>query len=127
MRYSYDTQNIFAKILRGEIPCNIVAETEHCLAFHDIAPQAPHHVLVIPKGAYVNYDDFALNATDAEIVDFTRTIGKICADLGVCPVAAQGGYRLISNAGPDGRQDVPHLHMHILAGANIGPLTAKEA
>ncbi|SUZ33756.1 putative HIT-like protein [Roseibaca ekhonensis] len=126
MPYSYDDQNIFAKILRGEIPCKKLAETEHCLAFHDIAPQAPHHVLVIPKGAYVNYDHFAKAATDAEIVDFTRFVGAVCAQLGVCPTEAQAGYRLISNAGPDGMQEVPHLHVHILAGANIGPLTAKR-
>lgn len=126
MSYSYDDQNIFAKILRGEIPCKKLAETGHCLAFHDIAPQAPHHVLVIPKGAYVNYDHFAQAATDIEIVDFTRFVGAVCAELGVCPTKAQAGYRLISNAGPDGMQEVPHLHVHILAGANIGPLTAKR-
>lgn len=126
MPYSYDDQNIFAKILRGEIPCNRLAESDHCLAFQDIAPQAPHHVLVITKGAYVNYDHFASTATDAEIVDFTRMIGKICTQLGVCPTEGQAGYRVISNAGPDGMQEVPHLHMHILAGTNIGPLTAKR-
>ncbi|MBN2761062.1 MAG: histidine triad nucleotide-binding protein [Rhodobacteraceae bacterium] len=126
MPYSYDDQNIFAKILRGEIPCNKVAESEHCLAFHDIAPQAPQHVLVIPKGAYVTYDDFATHASDAEIVDFTRMVAKVCAQLGVYPTAGNGGYRLISNAGPDANQEVPHLHVHILAGANIGPLTTKR-
>jgi len=126
MSYIYDDQNIFAKILRGEIPCNKVAETEHSLAFHDIAPHAPHHVLVIPKGAYVNYDHFADMASDAEIVDFTRAVGAVCAQLGVCPTDAQAGYRLISNAGPDGMQEVPHLHVHVLAGARIGPLTAKR-
>ena len=85
MPYTYDTQNIFAKILRGEIPNSTVMETEHTLAFNDITPQAPHHVLVIPKGAYVCYDHFALEASEAEIVDFTRTIGKLCAQLGVQP------------------------------------------
>lgn len=127
MRYTYDDQNVFAKILRGEIPCNKVAESDHSLAFHDVAPQAPHHVLVIPKGAYVNYDHFATTATEAEIVDFTRMIGAVCAQLGVCPTDATTGYRLISNAGPDGMQEVPHLHMHILAGRPIGPLTAKQS
>lgn len=122
MPYSYDDQNIFAKILRGEIPCNKVLETDHTLAFADIAPKAPHHVLVIPKGAYVNHDHFASHASDAEIVDFTRSIGKICAQLGVSPGAGGNGYRLIANAGNDGVQEVPHFHMHILAGRNIGPM-----
>ncbi|MCI5086545.1 MAG: HIT domain-containing protein, partial [Rhodovulum sp.] len=99
MAYSYDPQNIFAKILRGEIPCKSVLETEHCLAFEDIAPQAPNHVLVIPKGPYVCYDHFAAEASDAEVVDFTRTIGKICAMLGVEPGHGGGGYRLIANSG----------------------------
>ncbi|CUX79758.1 MAG: Hit-like protein involved in cell-cycle regulation [Roseibaca calidilacus] len=126
MPYTYDDQNIFAKILRGEIPCNKLAETEHCLAFHDIAPQAPQHVLVIPKGAYVNYDHFASTASDAEIVDFTRAVASVCAQLGVCPSEGAAGYRLISNAGPDGMQEVPHLHVHILAGTRIGPLTVKR-
>ena len=115
---SYDDQNIFAKILRGEIPNQTVKETEHTLAFRDIAPQAPHHVLVIPKGAYVTADDFAANASEAEIVDFWRTFGDIVAELGV----AADGYRIISNAGRDGLQEVPHFHLHILAGRNMGPM-----
>jgi histidine triad (HIT) family protein len=119
MAYSYDDQNIFAKILRGEIPNSTVMETDHTLAFRDIAPQAPEHVLVIPKGAYVSYDDFALNASEAEIVDYTRTIGAICKELGVQPDSGDG-YRLISNAGDHGVQDVPHLHVHILAGRRLG-------
>ncbi|MCC5991115.1 MAG: HIT domain-containing protein [Rhodobacteraceae bacterium] len=122
MPYSYDDQNIFAKILRNEIPCNKVLETEHTLAFADIAPKAPHHVLVIPKGAYVNHDHFASQASDAEIADFTRSIGRICAQLGVNPGEGGNGYRLIANAGNDGVQEVPHFHMHILAGRNIGPM-----
>lgn len=122
MSYSYDSNNIFAKILRGEIPNNTVLETEHSLAFHDIAPQAPTHILVIPRGAYVNYDDFATNASDAEIVDFTRAISKICAAAGV----AENGFRLISNAGNDGVQDVPHLHVHILAGRVLGPMILRR-
>lgn len=126
MPYTYDEQNIFAKILRGEIPCNKLAESDHSLAFHDIAPQAPHHVLVIPKGAYVNHDHFAAEASDAEIVDFTRMIGAVCKQLDLCPTEARAGYRLISNAGPDGMQEVPHLHVHILAGTIIGPLVAKR-
>ncbi|MGY6704785.1 HIT domain-containing protein [Roseinatronobacter sp.] len=122
MPYTYDDQNIFAKILRGEIPCTKVLETDHALAFTDISPKAPHHVLVIPKGPYVCHDHFALHATDAEIVDFTRAIGKVCAQLGVSPGTQGAGYRLISNAGTDGVQEVPHLHVHILAGRNIGPM-----
>ena len=122
MDYAYDTQNIFAKILRGEIPCQKVYETEHSLAFADIAPKAPHHVLVIPKGPYVCYDHFAHAASDAEILDYTRAIGAVCAELGVAPEAGGNGYRLIANSGQDGVQEVPHLHVHILAGRNIGPM-----
>ena len=120
MPYSYDTQNIFAKILRGEIPNNTVMETEHTLAFNDITPQAPHHVLVIPKGAYVCYDHFALEASEAEIVDFTRTIGKLCAELGVQPGEGGNGFRLITNAGEDAIQEVPHMHIHLVAGRGLG-------
>jgi len=118
--YTYDDQNIFAKILRGEIPNATVIETEYCLAFNDIAPQAPVHVLVIPKGAYVNHDHFSAEASDAEIADFTRTIGAICNDLGLSPGMNGEGYRLIANTGKNGVQDVPHLHVHILAGKTLG-------
>ncbi|APZ52383.1 histidine triad nucleotide-binding protein [Salipiger abyssi] len=116
MAYTYDNENIFAKILRGEIPNDTVLETEHSLAFNDIRPQAPLHVLVIPKGKYVNYDDFASNASDAEILDYTRAISKVCAMKGV----AADGFRMISNAGRDGVQEVPHLHVHILGGRDLG-------
>jgi len=119
MAYRYDDQNIFAKILRGEIPNDTVAETDHTLAFKDIQPQAPHHVLVIPKGAYVTADHFAAEASDAEITDFWRTFGAICADLNVTPDAG-AGYRIIANAGTDGVQDVPHFHLHILGGRHLG-------
>ncbi len=119
MAYVYDDQNIFAKILRGEIPNTTVRETEHTLAFADIYPQAPHHVLVIPKGAYVTADHFANEASEAEIVDFWRTFGSICTELGVTPDSA-AGYRIISNAGEDGVQEVPHFHLHILAGRGLG-------
>jgi histidine triad (HIT) family protein len=122
MNYQYDPENIFAKILRGEIPCNKVYESTHALAFTDIAPKAPHHVLVIPKGAYVCYDHFARAASDAEIADYTRAIGAICAQLEIAPGDGGAGYRMISNAGADGVQEVPHLHVHILAGRNIGPM-----
>ncbi|MEM9395017.1 MAG: HIT domain-containing protein [Pseudomonadota bacterium] len=116
MPYAYDPENIFAKILRGEIPNKTVLETEHSLAFHDIYPQAPTHVLIIPKGPYVTYDHFAADASDAEIVDYTRTIARVCEMMDV----AQGGFRMISNAGEAGVQEVPHLHVHILAGRPLG-------
>lgn len=119
MPYTYDSENIFAKILRGEIPNNTVVETDHTLAFADINPQAPHHILVIPKGDYVTADHFALEASSAEIEDFWRTFGNICADIGVTPDQG-GGYRIISNAGDDGVQEVPHFHLHILAGRGLG-------
>lgn len=120
MPYAYDDQNIFAKILRGEIPNRTVIETEHTLAFEDIQPQAPHHVLVIPKGRYVTADHFALEASEAEIVDFTRTLGEICRKLGIRPGEGGGGFRIISNAGHDGVQEVPHYHVHLLAGRSLG-------
>ncbi len=113
---SYDDQNIFAKILRGEIPNDTVLETDHSLAFRDINPQAPVHVLVIPKGPYVSYDDFAMNASDAEIADFTRAVGQVCEMEGV----RADGFRLISNAGVAGVQEVPHLHVHVLGGRGLG-------
>ncbi len=124
MPYSYDPQNIFARILRGEIPNRTVLETEHSLAFHDVRPQAAVHVLVIPKGAYVTYDHFAETASPAEIADFTRAVATICRTLHLSPGAGGAGYRVISNAGPDSHQEVPHYHMHILAGQALGPLLA---
>jgi histidine triad (HIT) family protein len=124
MAYSYDTNNVFARILRGEIPNKTVLETKHSLAFHDIGPQAPTHVLVMPKGAYVNYDHFALVASDAEIADFIRAIGQVCQMMGVTPDAGEG-YRLIANAGENGHQEVPHLHVHILAGRPLGAMLTK--
>lgn len=125
MAYAYDTTNIFARILRGEIPCKKVLETEHALAFHDISPQAPVHVLVIPKGAYVNADHFALEASDAEIAGYTRAIGQVCKDLGLRPGEGGQGYRLIANTGEDGVQEVPHLHVHILGGRVLGRMLQK--
>jgi histidine triad (HIT) family protein len=121
MSYTYDDQNIFAKILRGEIPNKTVLETEHTLAFHDIYPQAPIHVLVIPKGPYVCYDHFCQEASDAEILDFNRTFGKVCEMVGV----KEGGFRTIANAGENAIQEVPHLHFHILGGRNLGRMLAK--
>lgn len=118
---SYDSNNIFAKILRGEIPCKKVFENEHALAFHDIHPQAPAHVLVIPKGSYVAHDDFAARASDAEIAGFERAVGEVAKMVGV----TETGYRLIANAGGNGGQEVPHYHVHILGGKKLGPMLAK--
>ena len=125
MPYAYDDQNIFAKILRGEIPNDTVMETEHTLAFNDINPQAPIHVLVIPKGAYVNADDFGMNASDAEIADHTRVVARICADLGIQPGQGGQGYRTLSNAGEVAVQEVPHYHLHILSGRPLGPMLMR--
>ena len=125
MPYAYDDQNVFAKILRGEIPNRTVLETEHSLAFEDIAPQAPVHVLVIPKGRYVNYDHFAAEASDAEIVDYTRAIDAVARKVGVTPGAGDGGYRLIANSGEAGVQEVPHLHVHILGGRMLGRMLQR--
>ena len=119
MGYSYDDQNIFAKILRGEIPNKTVLETDHSLAFRDLYPKAPTHVLVIPKGAYVSFDHFAAEASEEEIVDYVRTVGEVCRLEGVT-LTAGDGFRLISNAGSDGVQEVPHLHVHILGGRPMG-------
>lgn len=125
MAYTYDDQNIFAKILRGEIPNDTVYEDDFALAFRDIQPQAPEHVLVIPKGAYVNYDHFAAEASDAEVVGFTRAIGKVCAILGVEPGAGGMGYRLIANSGEAGVQEVLHLHVHIASGRPLGRMLQR--
>lgn len=120
MAYEYDKENIFAKILRGEIPNDTVAESELSLAFRDINPAAPQHILVIPKGAYVNFDHFGSEATDAEIVDFNRMVAKITREAGIAQAAGGEGYRLITNAGPNGVQEVPHFHMHIIGGRRLG-------
>jgi histidine triad (HIT) family protein len=120
MPYDYDDQNIFAKILRGEIPNQTVLESEHTLAFRDIRPQAPEHVLVIPKGRYVTFDDFAANASDAEIADFHRVAARVCEMVGVAPGSGGDGFRTISNAGEAAVQEVPHYHMHILGGRPLG-------
>lgn len=119
----YDPNNIFARILRGEIPCNKVFENDHVLAFRDINPQAPTHVLVIPKGAYVSMADFTSHATDAEIAALIRAVGNIARELGV----EGDGYRILSNCGPDGGQEVPHLHIHLFAGARLGRMIEKAA
>ena len=120
MPYAYDPANIFARILRGEIPCDKVLETPHSLAFRDIRPQAPVHVLVIPKGPYVTFDHFAQAASPAEQADYVAAIGQVCALLGIQPGEGGAGYRMISNAGANGVQEVPHLHVHILGGRVLG-------
>jgi histidine triad (HIT) family protein len=117
---TYDTTNIFAKILRGEIPCKKIRESQHSLAFHDIAPQAKIHALVIPKGAYVSWADFSARASDDEIADFVRTIGQIAKELGV----EESGYRLLANHGPDSHQEIPHLHVHIFGAQKLGKMLA---
>lgn len=124
MAYSYDDQNIFAKILRGEIPNKTVMDSDHTLAFEDIQPQAPVHVLVIPKGPYVTYDHFAGAASAEEIVDFHRVVAAICEKLNVTSDTGQG-CRFISNAGEHGVQEVPHFHLHILGGRRIGRMIPK--
>ena len=118
---AYDDQNIFATILRGEIPNNTVYENDHVLAFEDINPQAPYHVLVIPKGAYVSWDDFSENASDIEIAEFVRAVGHIGREAG----HVEPGYRLMANTGINAHQEVPHLHVHIFAGRPLGPLLAR--
>ncbi len=124
--YTYDDQNIFARILRGEIPNRTVHETPHTLAFEDIAPQAPVHVLVIPKGSYVNYDHFAAAAPEAEIVDFTRAVRAVIAALKIDPASGGIGYRLIANSGEAGVQEVPHYHIHILGGRVLGRMLPPD-
>ena len=121
---AYDDSNIFARILRGEIPNDTVAENEHALAFRDIRPQAPVHVLVIPKGAYVSYDDFAANAPDAEIVGFHRLVAQVARSEGLMLAEGSAGFRAITNAGDDGVQEVPHFHLHLLGGRPLGRMLA---
>ncbi len=115
---AYDSGNIFARILRGEIPCKKVYESAHSLAFHDITPAAPVHVLVIPKGAYLNWDDFSAHAPETEIVDFVRSIGVVARQFGL----PASGFRILSNAGGDASQTVPHLHVHIFGGKKLGAM-----
>jgi diadenosine tetraphosphate (Ap4A) HIT family hydrolase len=108
----YDDNNIFARILRGEIPSRKVYEDEYAFAFHDISPQAPVHLLVIPKGRYVSWDDFSAKASDSEIAGFVRAVGEVARQAGL----SEPGYRLLANMGGHGHQEVPHLHVHIFGG-----------
>ncbi|MPY68907.1 MAG: HIT domain-containing protein [Alphaproteobacteria bacterium] len=115
---AYDDGNVFARILRGELPCKKVYESDFALAFHDINPQAPVHVLVIPKGRYVSMDDFSAQAGAAEQAGFLRAVGETARALGL----VDGGYRILANHGRDAHQEVPHLHIHIFAGRPLGPM-----
>ena len=117
----YDDNNIFAKILRGEIPCSKVYEDDHALAFHDINPQAPTHILVIPKGRYVSWDDFSATAPDTDIAGFIRAVGEVARAAGL----VEPGYRLLANIGHNGHQEVPHLHVHIFGGRALGPMIGR--
>ncbi|MGN5376043.1 histidine triad nucleotide-binding protein [Sphingomonas hankookensis] len=117
----YDDANIFAHILRGEIPARRVYEDDYALAFHDIAPQAPVHVLVIPRGAYVSWDDFSARASDAEIAGFVRAVGHVAREHGL----VEPGYRLLANVGGHGGQEVPHLHVHLFGGGPLGPMLSR--
>lgn len=118
---TYDAENIFAKILRGEIPCNKVFEDDHALAFHDINPQAPVHVLVIPKGAYRTSEEFAEKASEAEIAGFFRAVARVARDMNVIDT----GYRILANQGRDGHQEVPHFHMHLFGGRDLGGMIGR--
>jgi histidine triad (HIT) family protein len=119
----YDESNIFAKILRGEIPCDRVYEDEWALAFHDINPQAPVHLLVVPKGPYVSWDDFSAKASEAEMAGFVRAVGHVAREAGL----PKPGYRLLANVGVHGHQEVPHLHVHLFGGTQFGAMLPRGA
>ena len=125
MEFKYDKENIFAKILRKEIPNDTVIETDFSLAFKDINPVAPVHILVIPKGPYVNYDHFVSNASNEEILDFNNTVKEVIKKFDLDPERNGDGYRLIANTGSNGVQEVPHLHFHILGGRNMGFMVSR--
>jgi histidine triad (HIT) family protein len=117
----YDDSNIFARILRGELPSKTVFENEFALAFHDINPQAPLHILVIPKGPYVSWDDFSAKGSDHEIAGFIRAVGHVARENGL----VEPGYRLLANIGQNGGQEVPHLHVHLFGGQFMGPMLSR--
>ncbi|MBC2670753.1 histidine triad nucleotide-binding protein [Novosphingobium piscinae] len=121
-RAPYDDGNVFARILRGEIPCRKVYEDDFALAFHDIAPQAPVHVLVIPKGPYVSWDDFSAKAEAAEIAGFVRAVGTVARELGL----VEPGYRMLANVGQHGHQEVPHLHVHLFGGRQFYAMVPQD-
>jgi histidine triad (HIT) family protein len=118
---AYDQTNVFARILRGELPCNKVYEDAHVLAFRDINPQAPVHVVIIPKGEYVSVDDFSENASEAEQAAFARAISRIAHAEGV----AETGYRILANHGAAAHQEVPHFHLHLFGGRDLGPMLRR--
>jgi histidine triad (HIT) family protein len=118
---TYDRNNVFARILRGELPCRKVYEDEHVLAFEDIQPQAPTHIIVIPKGDYVSPDDFSEKASQAELVAFLRAISRIAREQGV----TGGGYRILANHGAAAHQEVPHFHLHLFGGRDLGPMLRR--
>ena len=122
MSDTYDPSNIFARILRGEILCSKIYEDEHVLAFNDIRPQAPTHVLVIPKGAYVSLDDMSARGSDAELAALFRAVGTIARELGI----AESGYRFMANNGANAHQEVPHFHVHLFGGRKLGPMLVKK-
>jgi histidine triad (HIT) family protein len=119
---AYDRTNVFARILRGEIPCNKVYEDEHVLAFHDISPQTPTHILVIPKGEYLSLDDFSEKGSFAEITALVRALGRIAREQGV----AESGYRILANSGRAAHQEVPHFHVHLFAGRDLGGMLPRR-
>jgi diadenosine tetraphosphate (Ap4A) HIT family hydrolase len=118
---TYDRNNIFARILRSEIPCNKVYEDAHVLAFHDISPQSPTHVLVIPKGEYISFDDFSAKASAEEIAALVRAVGQIAREQGV----ADSGYRILANTGPAAHQEVQHFHVHLFGGRDLGGMLPR--
>jgi histidine triad (HIT) family protein len=118
---AYDRNNVFARILRGELPCTKVYEDEHVLAFRDINPQAPIHVVIIPKGEYVSVDDFSANASEAELAAFMQAIGRVAKQEGV----VAGGYRILANHGAAAHQEVPHFHLHLFGGRDLGPMLRR--
>jgi diadenosine tetraphosphate (Ap4A) HIT family hydrolase len=122
MFFEYNNQNVFAKILREEIPTQKISEDEHTLVFHDAFPKAKHHILVVPKNAYISFQDFSKKASDEEIISLNRMIGKVTASLGLDIT----GYRLITNHGPHSGQEVPHFHMHVCGGEPLGPLLSSQ-
>jgi diadenosine tetraphosphate (Ap4A) HIT family hydrolase len=118
---SYDRSNVFARILRGELPCRKVYEDGHVLAFHDIHPQTPTHIVLIPKGEYISVDDFSEKASEAELAAFLRAIGRIARQEGV----SEGGYRILANHGVAAHQEVPHFHLHLFGGRDLGPMLRR--
>lgn len=119
---AYDRNNVFARILRGEIPCNKVYEDEHTLAFDDITARAPTHVLVVPKGEYVSFDDFSEKASAEEIAALIHALGHIARERGI----AASGYRILANTGPAAHQEVPHFHVHLVGGRDLGPMLPRR-